>query len=171
MKMIIGFLLWFLNDWVKGIVFNILGGFIGDGNYDKVYELMKEKCCLLMESIYDNLKGDLKVVSKVGIGMFLKCGESYFDLINDIIRFRKLCNVFIFNELYEIIGMEYSVKDYMKESMDNFFVRFISSNEFIFKYCFKILNSKYKSWKYYGIEDYNREYDLSEIELIIDEDG
>ncbi|OOM14586.1 hypothetical protein [Clostridium saccharobutylicum] len=171
MKMTIGFSSWSSNDWVKGTAFNILGGFIGDGNYDKVYELMKEKRCLSMESIYDNLKGDSKAVSKAGIGMLLKRGESYFDPINDTIRFRKLCNAPIPNELYEITGMEYNVKNHIKKSMDNFSVRFTSSNEFIFKHCFKIPNSKYKSWKYHGTEDYNREHDLSETELIIDEDG
>lgn len=171
MKMTIGFSSWSSNDWVKGTAFNILGGFIGDGNYHKVYELMKEKRCLSIDSIYDNLKEDPKAECKAGIGMLLKRGESYFDLINDSIRFRRLCNMPIPKELYETTEMEYKVKDHMKESMDNFSASFTSSNEFVFKHSFKIPNCKYKNWKYHGTDDYNRKHDLSETELIIDEDG
>lgn len=171
MKMTIGFSSWSSNDWVKGTAFNILGGFIGDGSYDKVYKLMKEKRCLSMENIYENLREDSKSSNKAGIGMLLKCGEGYFDPINDTVRFRRLCNTPIPKELYETTEMEYKVKEHIKESMDNFSASVTSNNEFIFKHSFKMPNSKYKNWKFHGTEDYNREHDLTETELMIDEDG
>ncbi|RII35957.1 hypothetical protein D2A34_00890 [Clostridium chromiireducens] len=175
MKMTIGFSSWSSNDWVKGTALNILGGFIGDGNYDKVYNLLKEKRCLSMESIYDYLKRDSnaknKAEIKAGIGMLLKRGEGYFDAINDTVRFRKLCNEPIPKELYETTEMEFKVKEFMNEGMDNFSVGVKENNEFIFKHSFKMPNSKYKNWKFRGTEDYNREHDLTETRLEIDEDG
>ena len=171
MKMTIGFSAWSSNDWVKGTAFNILGGFIGDGNYDKVYKLMKEKRCLSMENIYDNLKEDSKTTNKSGIGMLLKRGEGYYDATNDTIRFRRLCNEPIPEELYETTEMEFKVKEHMNEGMDNFSASMSEENEYIFQHSFKIPNSKYKNWKFRGTEDYNREHDLTETQLIIDEDG
>lgn len=171
MKMTIGFSAWSSNDWVKGTAFNILGGFIGEGNYDKVYELMKEKRYLSLDSIYDNLKGDSKVTNKAGIGMLLKRGEAYFDLTKDTVRFRRLCNEPIPKELYETTEMEFKVQEHMREGMDNFSASMSDSNEFIFNHSFKMPNPKYKHWKFHGSEDYNREHDLTETQLIIDEDG
>lgn len=171
MKMTIGFSAWSSNDWVKGTAFNILGGFIGNGNYDKVYNLMKEKRCLSMESIYDNLKEDSKSINKAGIGMLLKRGEGYFDATHDTVRFRRLCNEPIPKELYETTEMEFKVQEHMNEGMDNFRAMMNESNEFTFKHSFKMINSKYKNWKFRGTEDYNREHDLTETQLIIDEDG
>ena len=171
MKMTIGFSAWSSNDWVKGTAFNILGGFIGSGNYDKVYNLMKEKRCLSMESIYDNLKEDSKSINKAGIGMLLKRGEGYFDATHDTVRFRRLCNEPIPKELYETTEMEFKVQEHMNESMDNFRAMMNESNEFTFKHSFKMINSKYKNWKFRDTEDYNREHDLTETQLIIDEDG
>ncbi|MFW2487322.1 hypothetical protein ACN077_01975 [Clostridium chromiireducens] len=175
MKMTIGFSSWSSNDWVKGTALNILGGFIGDGNYDKVYNLLKEKRCLSMESIYDYLNTDSnakdKAEIKAGVGMLLKRGEGYFDAINDTVRFRKLCNEPIPKVLYETTEMEFKVKEFMNEGMDNFSVGVKENNEFIFKHSFKMPNSKYKNWKFRGTEDYNREHDLTETRLEIDEDG
>ena len=171
MKMTIGFSAWSSNDWVKGTAFNILGGFIGNGNYDKVYNLMKEKRCLSIESIYDNLKEDSKAINKAGIGMLLKRGEGYFDATHDTVRFRRLCNEPIPKELYETTEMEFKVQEHMNEGMDNFRAMMNESNEFTFKHSFKMINSKYKNWKFRGTEDYNREHDLTETQLIIDEDG
>lgn len=171
MKMTIGFSAWSSNDWVKGTAFNILGGFIGEGNYNKVYELMKEKRYLSLDSIYDNLKGDSKVTNKAGLGMLLKRGEGYFDLINNTVRFRRLCNEPIPKELYETTEMEFKVQEHMREGMDNFSASLGDSNEFIFNHSFKMPNPKYKRWKFRGSEDYNREHDLTETQLIIDEDG
>lgn len=171
MKMTIGFTSWSSNDWVKGTAFNILGGFVGDGNYDKVYKLMKEKRCLSLDKIYENLKEDSKAVNKAGVGMLLRRGEAYFDAINDTVRFRRLLSTEIPKELYETTEIEYKVQEHMKESMDNFSAKLTNSNEFIFKHSFKIPNSKYKNWNFRGTEDFNRKHDFTETELIIDEDG
>jgi hypothetical protein len=171
MKMTIGFSSWTSNDWVKGTALNILGGFIGDGNYDKVYNLMKEKRHLSLESIYENLNEDSKAVNKAGIGMLLKRGEGYFDIINNTLRFRKLCNSPIPKELYETTAMEFKVKEYMMEGMDNFSASMSEKDEFVFKHSYKMPNSKYKNWKFRGTADYNRAHDLTETELIIDDDG
>jgi hypothetical protein len=171
MKMTIGFTSWSSNDWVKGTAFNILGGFIGDGNYDKVYKLMKEKRCLPLDKIYENIKEDSNAVNKAGVGMLLKRGEGYFDAINDTVRFRRLLSTEIPKELYETTQMEYKVQEHMKESMDNFSVRGSNNNEFNFKQSFKMPNSKYKNWSFRGTDEYNRKHDLTETELTIDEDG
>lgn len=171
MKMTIGFSAWSSNDWVKGTAFNILGGFIGEGNYNKVYELMKEKRYLSLDSIYDNLKGDSKITNKAGLGMLLKRGEGYFDLINNTVRFRRLCNEPIPKELYETTEMEFKVQEHMREGLDNFSASLGDSDEFIFNHSFKMPNPKYKHWKFRGSQDYNREHDLTETQLIIDEDG
>jgi hypothetical protein len=171
MKMTIGFSSWSSNDWVKGTAFNILGGFIGDGNYDEVYSLMKEKRCLSMEKVYEDLKEKPKASNKAGIGMLLKRGEGYFDAVNDTVRFRRLCNAPIPKELYETTEMEFKVQEHMKEGMDNFIVSLTDNNEYAFKHSFKMPNSKYKQWKFRDTEDYNRKHDLTETELVIDEEG
>ncbi|MDS0524726.1 hypothetical protein NNC19_03475 [Clostridium sp. SHJSY1] len=171
MKMTIGFSSWSSNDWVKGTAFNIIGGFIGDGNYNKVYELMKEERCLSLDKIYENIKEDSKTVNKAGVGMLLRRGEGYFDAINDTVRFRRLLSTEIPKELYETTEMEYKVQELMKESMDNFSVKFTENNEFVFNHSFKIPNPKYKNWNFKGTEDYSREHDLTKTEIVIDEDG
>ncbi|MGN0144111.1 MAG: hypothetical protein ACI398_03960, partial [Clostridium sp.] len=60
MHMTIGLTSWSSNDWVKGTAFNIMGGFIGNGNYDKVYELLKEKRALSIDEIRSELKESSK---------------------------------------------------------------------------------------------------------------
>ncbi|AOR23678.1 SWIM zinc finger family protein [Clostridium taeniosporum] len=171
MKLTIGFSSWSSNDWVKGTAFNILGGFIGDGNYDKVYKLLKEKRFASMENIYEDLNEDSKTINKAGIGMLLRRGEGYYDPINDTIRFRRLCNEELPNELYETTPMELKVQEHIDEGMDKFSVRMTQDNEFIFKHSLKTPNPKYQKWKYYRTDDFNREFDLTETLLTIDEDG
>ncbi|GAA0076485.1 SWIM zinc finger domain-containing protein [Clostridium sp. CTA-5] len=171
MKMTIGFSSWSSNDWVKGTAFNILGGFIGDGNYEKVYKLLKEKRFASMENIYEELNEDSKSINKAGIGMLLRRGEGYYDPINDNIRFRRLCNIPIPNELYETTSMELKVQEHIEEGMDKFSAKMTEDNEFIFKHSLKTPNPKYKKWKYYRTDDFNREFDLTETLLTIDEDG
>lgn len=171
MKMTIGFSSWSSNDWVKGTAFNILGGFIGDGNYEKVYKLLKEKRFASMENIYEELNEDSKSINKAGIGMLLRRGEGYYDPINDNIRFRRLCNIPIPNEMYETTSMELKVQEHIEEGMDKFSAKMTEDNEFIFKHSLKTPNPKYKKWKYYRTDDFNREFDLTETLLTIDEDG
>lgn len=155
MKMTIGFSAWSANDWVKGTAFNILGGFIGDGNYNRVYELLKKERFLSIEDIYNKLSEDTKAINQSGIGMLLKRGEAYFDATNNIIRFRKLCNVPIPKQLYETTSTELKVQEHIEEGMDNFSVIMTHDNEFIFKHSFK--------------DYYNNTSSLTE--LTINEDG
>jgi len=103
--------------------------------------------------------------------MLLKRGEGYFDATHDTVRFRRLCNESIPKELYETTEMEFKVQEHINEGMDNFRAMMNESNEFMFKHSFKMPNSKYKNWKFRDTEDYNREHDLTETQLIIDEDG
>lgn len=171
MKMTIGFSSWSANDWVKGTAFNILSGFIGEGSYDKVYGLLKEKRLVSMEDIYNNLNDNSKALNKAGVGMLLRKGEGYYDAVNDTVRFRRLCNDPIPKELYETTETELKVQEHMKESMDGFNVKITEDNEYIFTHSLKMPNPKYKKWKYHGTPDYNREFDLTETVLTIDEDG
>lgn len=171
MKMTIGFSSWSSNDWVKGTAFNILGGFIGDGNYEDIYKLMKEHRCLSLDDIYDKLDDTSKKDNKAGVGMLFRRGEGYYDAVNDTVRFRQLCNTPIAKELYETTPMELKVQENMDEGMKNFKVKMTSDKEFVASHSFITPNSKYENWKYYGSDDYNREFDMTETELTIDEDG
>ena len=171
MKMTIGFSSWSSNDWVKGTAFNILGGFIGEGNYDKVYELLKEKRFASIDKIYEDLTESSKSENKAGIGMLLRRGEGYYDAINESVRFRRLCNEEIPKELYETTPMELKVQEHIDEGMDNFRVTMTEDNEFIFTHSLKTPNPKYKKWKYYRTDDFNREFDFTETLIKIDQEG
>lgn len=171
MKMTVGFSSWSSNDWVKGTAFNILGGFIGDGNYDEIYLLLKEHRFLSMKNINDKLNNDPKNKNKAGVGMLLRRGEGYFDPINDTVRFRQLCNIPISKELYETSDVELKVQEYIDEGMEHFRLKVTNDMEFVATHSFKMPNSKYKNWRFRGTEDYSREYDLTNTELIIDQDG
>lgn len=171
MKMTIGFSSWSSNDWVKGTAFNILGGYIGDGNYETIYQLLKEYRCLSLEDIYSKLKGTSQKDIKAGVGMLFRRGEGYFDAINDTIRFRQLCNMPIARELYETTPLELKVQEHIDEGMNKLKVKTTSDKEFVAINPFKTPNSKYKHWKYYGTDDYNRKFDMTETQINIDEDG
>lgn len=171
MKLTIGFTSWSSNDWVKGTSFNILAGFIGDGNYEEVYKLLKEKRNLSIDDIFKNLNEASKNKNKSGLGMLFKRGEGYFDVVDNKVRFRRLCKEDIKEELYKTTPTELKVKEHMEAGMDNFRAMFTENNEFIFSHKFKKPNSKYKNWKYYGTDEFNKEFDLTDTILKIDNDG
>lgn len=171
MKLTIGFTSWSSNDWVKGTSFNILAGFIGEGNYEEVYKLLKEKRNLSIDDIFKNLNEVSKNKNKSGLGMLFKRGEGYFDVVDNKVRFRRLCKEDIKEELYKTTSTELKVKEHMEEGMDNFRAMFTENNEFIFSHKFKKPNSKYKNWKYYGTDEFNKEFDLTDTILKIDNDG
>lgn len=171
MKMTVGFSSWSSNDWVKGTAFNILSGFIGEGNYKEVYSLMKKQRCLSMDSVNESLKGETKASNKAGVGMLFRKGEAYYDLLKDTVRFRQLCNVPIAEELYETTSAELKVQEHLQEGMENFRLKLTSDFEFVASQGFKIPNTKYQNWRFHGTKDYNRQYDSSETEITIDGDG
>ncbi len=171
MKMTIGFTSWSANDWVKGTAFNIIGGFIGNGNYNEIYQLLKEHRYLTLEEIDSKLKNSSKARNKAGIGMLIRRGEGFFDPVSNTVRFRQLCNTPINKELYETTQMELNVQRNLEEGLANFRLKFTDEREFVATHSFKIPNTKYNNWKYRGTEDYNREHDLTQTELAIDEDG
>ncbi|MFX0070063.1 MAG: hypothetical protein ACFFAO_03145 [Candidatus Hermodarchaeota archaeon] len=171
MKMTIGFTSWSANDWVKGTSFNILSGFIGQGNYDEIYNLLKERRYLSIKEINSELSDISKSTNKAGIGMLLRRGEGYYDPINDKIRFRQLCNVPIPRELYETTKTELKVQEHLDETMKHFRLKTTSEKEFIAKNSYDMPNPKYQNWKYHNTEDYNRQFDLTETEITIDQDG
>ncbi|SHJ14679.1 hypothetical protein SAMN02745163_01420 [Clostridium cavendishii DSM 21758] len=171
MQMTIGFSSWSANDWVKGTAFNILAGFVGNGSYGEVYKLMKTERALTIESINEKLQSNSKVNNKAGIGMLFKRGEGYFDAANNLVRFRKLCNIPINEELYETTSMELEVDEKLKQGMRNLVISVTENKEFIIKQSFNIPNSKYQNWRYQGTPEYNKRYELSNTEIIIDLDG
>lgn len=137
MQMTVGFSSWSSNDWVKGTAFNIMAGFTGEGCYTDIYKLMKDKRCLSMEEItktFSNKKND-KI--KAGIGMLFRKGEGYFDIINDKVRFRHLCNTPIPEELYKVSDIELDVEKISKLTFDNMKVRYSHQQEFIFTTTYK----------------------------------
>jgi hypothetical protein len=170
-KMTIGFSSWSANDWVKGTAFNILGGYIGQGNYDEIYDLLKKHRCLSMDSIYNLLKQDTKGSSKAGVGMLFKKGEGYYDPVKDTVRFRQLCNAPIAKELYETTSAELKVQEHLQEGTEHFRIKVTQEKNFIASQSFKMPNSKYQNWRFHGTADYKRQFDSTETELTIDGDG
>lgn len=153
MQMTVGFSSWSSNDWVKGTAFNIMAGFTGEGCYTDIYKLMKDKRCLSMEEItktFSNKKND-KI--KAGIGMLFRKGEGYFDIINDKVRFRHLCNTPIPEELYKVSDIELDVEKISKLTFDNMKVRYSHQQEFIFT------------------TTYKENGQVSSTEIVIDQDG
>lgn len=132
MQMTVGFSSWSSNDWVKGTAFNIMAGFTGEGCYKDIYKLMKDQRCLSIEEISTHLPGQKNDKIKSGIGMLFRRGEGYFDIINDKVRFRHLCNAPIPEELYEVSDIETDVQKYSESTFDNMKVRYSHKQEFIF---------------------------------------
>lgn len=171
MKMTVGFSSWTANDWVRGTTFNVLGNFIGEENYEAVYKLMKEERSLTIDEIKDKIGEPQDSKIRSGIGALFKKGEAYYDPINDHLRFRKLCNTPIPKELYETSPIEKQVQALIDEPMDNFLIKVTEDKEYIVTKSFKVKNPYYRSYRAYGTDDYNREYNMSETKLIIDQDG
>ena len=171
MKMTIGFSSWSANDWVKGTAFNILGGYIGKGSYEEVYKLLKERRSLSLQEIYQILAEAGQTRNNSGIGMLFRRGEGYFDPVNDKVRFRQLCNVPIDEELYETTDMEYDVQEHLCAGRENLTLELTEDKEFIARQSFEIPNPRYYNWEYKSTEDYTREYNLTETEVTIDQDG
>ena len=153
MQMTVGFSSWSSNDWVKGTAFNIMAGFTGEGYYKDIYKLLKEKRCLSMKEISSHLSNKKGDKVKAGIGMLLRRGEGYFDITNNKVRFRHLCNTPIPEELYEVSDIEMDVQKISKLTFDNMKVRYSRQQEFIFTTTYK---------------EYGR---LSSTEIVIDQDG
>lgn len=160
MQMTIGFSSWSSNDWVKGTAFNIMAGFTGNGCYNKVYPLMKDKRCLSMEEISGNFPQIKSDKTRAGIGMLFRRGEGYFDIVNNKVRFRQLCNVPLPEEFYEIPDIERDVQEYSKFTFDNMTVKYTQKKEFIF-------STKYNEIKY----NRNTLVPSDNTEIIIDQDG
>ena len=153
MQMTVGFSSWSSNDWVKGTAFNIMAGFTGQGCYSDIYKLLKDKRCLSMEEISSYLPKQKDKRIKAGIGMLFRKGEGYFDIANNKVRFRHLCNAPIPEELYQVSNIEIDVQKISKLTFDNMRVRYSHKQEFIFTTTYKE-NGK-----------------VSYTELVIDEDG
>ncbi len=153
MQMTVGFSSWSSNDWVKGTAFNIMAGFTGQGCYSDIYKLLKDKRCLSMEEISSYLPKQKDKRIKAGIGMLFRKGEGYFDIVNNKVRFRHLCNAPIPEELYQVSNIEIDVQKISKLTFDNMRVRYSHKQEFIFTTTYKE-NGK-----------------VSYTELVIDEDG
>ena len=137
MFMTVGFSSWSSNDWVKGTAFNIMAGFTGNGNYKDVYSLLKKERSLSMEEIFDHFKEEKKDKVKAGIGMLFRKGEAYFDVLNDKVRFRQLCNEPIPVELYAITNMEKEVQKLSKKTFDNMTILYTPKKEFVFSTVYK----------------------------------
>lgn len=113
-KMTTGFTSWTSNDWVSGTAFNIMAGFIGKANSD-VHALLQENRYMSIEEISKKMKKASISKIKSGLGNLLRCGEAYFDLINNKYRFRKLCNIPLPSHLYEETDFERQVTSLLHE--------------------------------------------------------
>ena len=171
MKLTIGLSSWSSNDWVKGTAFNVMAGFIGEGNYPKIYKLLKEKRALSFDQIYHLIPEDSKSLCKAGIGSLLKRGEGYFDLVHGLIRFRQLCNTPIPLALYETTPIETKVQNHLNEGMDYFTAQLNPEQIFTFTHHLQMPNEKYHRWNFRNTPDYEREFDLTDTTLSINNDG
>ncbi len=108
-----------------------------------------------MEEIYHNLPGIKNDRAKAGIGMLFRRGEGYFDMVNNKVRFRQLCNTPIPEELYEVTDIENNVQKYSKFTFDNMTVKYTQRKEFIF-------STKYSQQNLVPSDN---------TEVIIDQDG
>lgn len=131
MKMTIGFSSWSANDWVKGTAFHIMAGFLSEGNYQNVYELLKKERYLTIKEIQEHMADKLDV-TKSGIGMLLKKGEAYYDVVTDKVRFRQLCNEPIPEELYKVTKTESEVKQLENASLDSFRIIKLENGDYSF---------------------------------------
>lgn len=157
MKMTVGFSSWSANDWVKGTAFHILAGFIGEGNYSKVYELLRQQRCMSIKAIQDSLE-EKADVTKAGIGMLLRKGEGYYDAVTDQIRFRQLCSEPIPKELYEVTDIENKVKQLLNVNMAPFQVK-------------KNIHGMYSFTYSYDGKDYYGRPKKEHTVITIDQDG
>lgn len=153
MQMTVGFSSWSSNDWVKGTAFNIMAGFTGNGCYADIYKLMKDKRSLSMQEISGYLPNEKNDKVKAGVGMLFRRGEGYYDIVNDKVRFRHLCNAPIPEELYKVSDIEMEVQKYSKLTFDNMTVRYTQQQEFVFTTTYK----EHNQW--------------SSTEIVIDQDG
>ena len=170
-KMTIGFTSWSANDWVKGTAFNIMSGFVGDGAYDDVYALMKHSRRMSVNALYDALQSKPKREIVAGIGALLKRGEGYFDAAENVVRFRKLCNSPIPEDLYGTTETELAVEALMGAGMNNWTMSYSDKGEYIFNNKFQIPNAKYRNASYRGTADFNIPHYETETTLVIDTDG
>ena len=132
MRMTIGFSSWSANDWVKGTAFNIMSGFIGDGNYKDVYELLKQNRSMTVEAICREFSATPKTKVIAGIGGLLKRGEGYFDAASQQVRFRRLSSEPLPPALYETTKTELAVQKLLEKGLENFSVRMSPMGEHIF---------------------------------------
>lgn len=171
MKMTIGFTSWSSNDWVKGTAFNIMAGYVGTGQYDEVYNLLKEHRALGLPALKSRLKDSTTKDIKAGIGMLFRKGEGYYDPLTDLIRFRQLCQVPLPEELYASSDLELKVVTHLEEEVKDFKIRMDEKGTLIATHALKMPNPKRNKWRYYNTDDYTREFDLTDTEIHIDEDG
>lgn len=158
MKMTIGFTSWSANDWVKGTAFHIMAGFTSEGNYEEIYQYLKEKRCGSIEDISNAFPNESHAFVRSGIGMLLRKGEGYYDTITNQIRFRQLCNTPIPEELYEVTDAERLVMQHMEESMDSFTASVLENGNYKFTHSLP------------EIQKYNTKR-MTKTELIFDDDG
>lgn len=130
--MTIGFSSWSANDWVKGTAFNLMSGFIGDGAYEEVYSLLKERRKIDVSSIHSLIGGKKKSEVTSGIGAVLKRGEGYFDAANNVLRFRKLMSEPLPPHLYETTPAELAVAELMGKSLEDWQACMKPTREYLF---------------------------------------
>ena len=167
----VGFTSWSANDWVKGTAFNILSGYIGEGNYSDIYDVLKEKRAISKKELQEFFKDRDKKDINAAIGMIFRKGEGYFDITNNKIRFRKLISSPLPKELYTTSDLELKVAELTKHSLDNFKLYATEDGVYIFSDKYTIENPKYNKWRYYGTEDYDKKHILSDTMIEIDVDG
>lgn len=119
MSMTVGFTPWSSIDWSGAAHFSILSGYLGEGCYSKVYDLLSEHRALSFEECFEKIPEETKASVKAGIGMLFRKGEGFYDRAAGKVRFRRLLSEELPKELYEMSGMEEEVLRVSGESRDS----------------------------------------------------
>jgi len=130
LNMTIGFTSWSSNDWVKGTAFNIMGGFIGEGD-PNVRNILKENRVMALETLKSELSSASDQEIRASIGSLFRKGEAYFDLNSKVYRYRQLLNIPLPRELYETTQLERDVLNEINKPEKRFNLRLTANFETI----------------------------------------
>ena len=121
-KMTVGFSAWSQNDWVKGTAFSVMSGFLGEGNYPAVRELLRENRRMTAAELCHHLGDKKKTIA--GIGSLYRRGEGYYDAVKGLVRYRQLTAEPLPEHLRKTTQTERRVQQLMDQGLKAMQVRY-----------------------------------------------
>ena len=108
LKMTIGFSSWSSNDWARGTAFNIMAGFLNQGDA-AVGEALKRERAMSFEQLSKQFNSLSSAQVQAGVGMLMRRGEAYFDLAQGRYFYRRLSAIPLPESLWAPNQLELSV--------------------------------------------------------------